>query len=101
MKKYLPVLRTCTLFQGLSDNALIIQEDVWGNRNVITRLRPRDFFAESFALEKARQLGCKAVRLDTREENHPAASLYESMGFCLAGSAPMCLHGGFRNSRYF
>lgn len=89
MKKYLSVLRTCTLFQGLSDNeilsslncigaeiedrekneyilraggktdsvglllsgaALIIQEDLWGNRNVITRLGPGDFFAESFAV---------------------------------------------------
>ena len=89
MKKYLPVLRACALFHGLSDseilsslncigaemekrekneyilragdktdavglllsgNALIIQEDLWGNRNVITRLRPGDFFAESFAV---------------------------------------------------
>lgn len=88
MKKYLSVLRVCTLFQGLSDGeilsslncigaeietrekneyilragektdsvglllsgaALIIQEDLWGNRNVITRLIPGDFFAESFA----------------------------------------------------
>lgn len=89
MEKYLPVLRRCTLFQGLSDseilsslncigaeietrekneyilragektdavglllsgNALIIQEDLWGNRNVITRLDSGDFFAESFAV---------------------------------------------------
>lgn len=32
-----------------SGNALVIQEDLWGNRNVITRLVPGDFFAESFA----------------------------------------------------
>ena len=89
LKKYLSVLRACTLFQGLSDGeilsalncigveietrekneyilragertdsvglllsgtALIIQEDLWGNRNVITRLIPGDFFAESFAV---------------------------------------------------
>lgn len=33
-----------------SGEALIIQEDLWGNRNVITRLVPGDFFAESFAV---------------------------------------------------
>lgn len=47
----------------------------------------------AFALKKAHQLGCKAVRLDTWEGNVPAASLYQSMGFRLAGSAPMCLQG--------
>ncbi|MDO4339057.1 MAG: GNAT family N-acetyltransferase [Eubacteriales bacterium] len=55
----------------------------------------------SFALEKALQLGCKAVRLDTWEGNHPAASLYESMGFRLAGSAPMCLHGVIQEQQIF
>lgn len=34
----------------LSGNALIIQEDLWGNRNVIAKLEPGDFFAESFAV---------------------------------------------------
>ena len=33
-----------------SGEALVIQEDLWGNRNVITRLVPGDFFAESFAV---------------------------------------------------
>lgn len=47
----------------------------------------------SYALEAARQLGCKVVRLDTWEGNRPAASLYKSMGFRLAGSSPMCLQG--------
>lgn len=31
-------------------DALVIQEDLWGNRNVITRLVPGDFFAEPFAV---------------------------------------------------
>lgn len=34
----------------VSGNALVIQEDLWGNRNVITKLVPGDFFAESFAV---------------------------------------------------
>ncbi len=55
----------------------------------------------SFALEKAQHLGCKAVRLDTWEGNHPAASLYERMGFRLAGSAPMCLHGVIQEQQIF
>lgn len=89
MKKYLSVLRQCTLFHGLSDDeilsslhcigieeeakekneyilragdktdtisllasgkALVIQEDLWGNRNVIAKLEPGDFFAEPFAV---------------------------------------------------
>lgn len=47
----------------------------------------------SFALEKAGQLGCKAVRLDTWENNFPAISLYKSMGFRFAGTAPISLQG--------
>ncbi len=34
----------------LSGKALVIQEDLWGNRNVITRLSAGDLFAEPFAL---------------------------------------------------
>ena len=55
----------------------------------------------SYALKKALQLGYKAVRLDTWEGNHPAASLYESMGFRLAGTAPMCLGGVIREQQIF
>lgn len=111
MEKYLPVLRSCTLFHGLSDGeilsllncigakmesreqdeyilragektdavglllsggALIIQEDLWGNRNVITRLAPGDFFAESFAVIPNTVLSvsvvatelCKTLKMD-------------------------------------
>lgn len=34
----------------VSGEALVIQEDLWGNRNVITKLVPGDFFAEPFAV---------------------------------------------------
>lgn len=106
MKKYLSVLRSCTLFHGLSDSeilsslncigaeietrkkneyilragektdsvglllsggALIIQEDIWGNRNVITRLGSGDFFAESFAVIPNTVLSVSVVATETSE----------------------------------
>lgn len=33
----------------LDGSALVIQEDFWGNRNLMTRITPRQIFAESFA----------------------------------------------------
>lgn len=89
MERYLPVLRECSFFHGLSDDeilrllhctgatteertkqeyilhaggrtdavgllvsgaALIIQEDLWGNRNVMAKLAPGESFAEPFAV---------------------------------------------------
>lgn len=40
----------------------------------------------AFAEELAREKGCKVVRLDTYEGNLPAATLYQSIGYRLAGS---------------
>lgn len=39
----------------------------------------------TFAEELARSRGCKAVRIDTYEGNTPAATLYQSLGYRLAG----------------
>ena len=55
----------------------------------------------AFALEEAQRRSCKAVRLDTWAENHPAAALYEKMGFRLAGTAPMLLQGAIREQQIF
>lgn len=33
----------------LSGSALIIQEDVWGHRNIMVKCRPREFFGEIYA----------------------------------------------------
>lgn len=44
-----------------------------------------------FTVDLARKRGLKAVRLDTWEENKPAASLYNKMGFKFAGSADVML----------
>ena len=54
-----------------------------------------------FAMQYAAQIGCKAVRLDTWAENHPAASLYEKAGFRLAGTAPMLLQGTIQEQQIF
>lgn len=56
-----------------SGNALVIQEDLWGNRNVITKLVPGDFFAESFAVIPDAVLSvsviatepCRIIKMDT------------------------------------
>lgn len=34
----------------LSGSAIVIQEDFWGNRSIITYLRPGDYYAEPFAV---------------------------------------------------
>ncbi len=44
----------------------------------------REFVA--FAENLAREKGCKAIRIDTYEGNIPAANLYQSLGYRLAGS---------------
>lgn len=46
-----------------------------------------------YALEKAKAMECKAMRLDTHAENEPAASLYKKFGFQYAGSADILLEG--------
>lgn len=33
----------------LAGSALIVQEDLWGNRNILARIAPSDLFAEAFA----------------------------------------------------
>ena len=42
-----------------------------------------------FSLERARELGCTAVRLDAWGSNAPACALYEKLGFTRAGSRPV------------
>lgn len=46
-----------------------------------------------YALDRAREWGCKAVRIDTFAGNEPAAALYTKMGFRYAGTAPVLLQG--------
>lgn len=45
--------------------------------------RGKEFVA--FAEELAREKGCRVVRIDTYEGNTPAANLYQSLGYRLAG----------------
>ncbi len=46
-----------------------------------------------FAFEKAEEMGCVSVRLDTFAENIPAATLYRNSGFRYAGTAFSVLNG--------
>lgn len=46
-----------------------------------------------FAIEEGKRLNCKAVRLDTGAQNKPAASLYQKLGFELAGITNMAIGG--------
>ncbi|WP_394526228.1 GNAT family N-acetyltransferase [Lacrimispora sp. JR3] len=46
-----------------------------------------------YALNQAKELGCKVMRLDTHAENEPAARLYKKLGFQYAGTADV-LHEG-------
>lgn len=54
-----------------------------------------------FAMRHAAQIGCKAVRLDTWAENHPAAALYKKAGLRFAGTAPMLLQGATYEQQVF
>lgn len=46
-----------------------------------------------YAMKKAREWHCKAVRLDTFAGNTPAAGLYRTLGFRYAGKASVLLQG--------
>lgn len=106
MKKYINILKSCALFNGLSDEdiltslhcmgtktkevsknqyilqagdttdsisllmsgtAFVIQEDLWGNRNLITKLAPGDFFAEFFAVIPDAVLSASVVATENCE----------------------------------
>ena len=55
----------------------------------------------AFALQLAAQAGCRGLRLDTWEENLPAAALYRKLGFRLAGTAPILLQGVIPEQQIF
>lgn len=55
----------------------------------------------NYAMHYAAQKCCKTVRLDTWAENHPAAALYEKLGFRLAGTAPILLQGAIHEQQIF
>ena len=45
----------------LSGSALIVQEDYWGNRNIISNVEPGDLFGESFAARPSQPLNASVV----------------------------------------
>lgn len=54
-----------------------------------------------FAIEKSRELHCRAIRIDTWAGNKPAAALYKKNGFRFAGSAHILLQGLISEEQVF
>lgn len=48
----------------LSGSALIVQEDLWGHRNIMTRITPGGFFAEPFAILPDATLNISVVAIE-------------------------------------
>lgn len=54
-----------------------------------------------FALNKGKEIGCIAVRLETYAGNEPAKALYKSMGFRFAGEGSVMLAGVIPEEQVF
>ena len=54
-----------------------------------------------FALEEAARRGCEVMRLDTWENNRPAANLYLKLGFRYAGKAEVLFEGSISENLIF
>lgn len=54
-----------------------------------------------YAVDLAREQGCKVLRLDTWAENKPAALLYEKQDFRYAGTASVLLQGVIPEEQVF
>ena len=73
--------RTNQLGILLSGHALIIQEDWWGNRNILNHVTESDVFAESFAcVENAELTVSVTVDMDSRVMFLNASSILQSTG---------------------
>ena len=53
--------RTSAFCMLLSGGAHIVQEDYWGNRNILAALEPGELFAESFAARPGDALSVSVV----------------------------------------
>lgn len=51
----------------LSGSALIIQEDIWGHRNILSRCNPGDFFGEPYAAKPGARLNISVVANEDSE----------------------------------
>ena len=89
MKKYLPILKNSPFFKGLTDNEIlsvlhcveavtvskekdsyifraadstqVIQEDLWGHRNILSKCHAGDFFGEPYAASPGAVLNISVV----------------------------------------
>lgn len=53
------------------------------------------------AIEKAKEMKCKSIRLDTFDGNKVAANLYRGLGFYIQERLRYCYRELFENSKYF
>jgi len=54
-----------------------------------------------FAMDTAREMGCRVIRLDTYVGNEPAIAMYQKNGFCISGRALVRHHGLFDSELYY
>lgn len=54
----------------------------------------------NYVAESAKQQSCTVIRLDTGEQNIPASSLYQKLGFRLAAILPMKVGGIISHKRH-
>ena len=54
-----------------------------------------------FAMEEARRMGCRVIRLDTYVGNLPAQRLYSKLGFRISGRKLVSHHGLFDSELFY
>ena len=77
---------TQTMGLVLSGSVLVIQEDVWGHRNIMAKITPGDFFAESYAITPGAVLNISVV------VNEDAEILMLNMNRLLSVCPASCSH---------
>ncbi|MDO4572638.1 MAG: cyclic nucleotide-binding domain-containing protein, partial [Clostridia bacterium] len=65
----------------LSGSALVVQEDYWGNRNIIGKLMPSDLFAEAFACSPGAVLNVAVIAEEFPHARVDVAFSYPSGAF--------------------
>ena len=78
--------RTADFAVVLRGGVLIVQDDYWGNRNILSALGPGELFAESFAARSDAPLNVSAIA-DT-----PAAVMFLGLKRVLATCPTACPH---------
>ena len=78
--------RTSDFAIVLSGTVLIVQDDFWGNRNILSALEPGELFAESFAARPDAPLNVSAIA------DSPTAVMFLGLRRVLATCPTACPH---------